>query len=77
MDDDIQFCVYYMMGDRPVRIAYIAPDVAVMAEIPDHTTKTFTIDNSFIHIAATSMDAQEIGEDEFNSWCKENGYTAT
>lgn len=74
MSDDIAFQIFYMIGERPVRISYIAEDIAVMAEIPDHDTKTFTIDNQFIHIAAKTLDAEEISKDEFNEWCLKNGY---
>ena len=66
-----------MVAERPVRITYIDGDVPVMAEIPDFDLKTFTIDNSFIHIVAKSTDIHEINPLEFQDWCLKNGFKAS
>ncbi len=65
--------VYYLVGDRPLRISYIAPGIAVLAEILDSDTKEFVTDNFYIHYVAESTDIIELDQKEFVDECLKRG----
>jgi hypothetical protein len=64
---------YYLLGDRPIRIKYIAPFVATKAEILNSVTKEFYIDNTYLDLTETSMDIIRISEEDFISACLKKG----
>ncbi len=64
---------YYLVGDRPLRIGYIAPHVSVVAEILNSNTKEFGIDNLYLDRAATSVDIISINEKQFVDACLKKG----
>lgn len=65
--------IYYLVGDRPLRIGYIALGVPVIAEIFDHETKKFIIDNFYISYAAESTEIIELDEQTFINECLKRG----
>jgi len=64
---------YYIVGDLPLRIGYIALGVPVIAEIFDGETKGFIIDNTYISYAAENTEIIEINEQEFTDECLKRG----
>lgn len=64
---------YYLVGDRPLRIGYIAPYVSVIAEILNSETKKFYIDNTYMDRAATSVDIIRIDQAQFIDACLRKG----
>ncbi len=65
--------LYYLIGELPVRISYIATDVPVMAEILNFKTKNFEIDNLYIQKIAQSLESIQIDKNEFDNICLKNG----
>jgi|GEM_PF-2148018 len=64
---------YYLVGDRPLRIGYVAPHVSVVAEILNSDTKEFEINNLYLDRAATSVDIIRIDYEQFEEACLKNG----
>lgn len=71
-DNPLEY-IYYLLGELPVRIGYIAPNVPVMAEILNFETKQFEIDNLYIHKIAKSLESIQIDKNEFDNICLKNG----
>ncbi|MFP4386116.1 MAG: hypothetical protein ACLFP8_02355 [Alphaproteobacteria bacterium] len=72
-EDAILEYQYYLVGDRPLRIGYIASYMPVVAEILDSKTKDFVIDNLYMDRAATSLDIIEVDESAFVDACHRKG----
>lgn len=64
---------YYLVGNRPLRIKYIAPYISTKAEILNSQTKKFYIDNTYLDRAATSVDIIRIDEKTFIDACLKKG----
>ena len=65
--------LYYIVGDRPLRIGHIAPEVPVIAEILDGETKKFEINNLYISYVAENTDVIELSREEFVDACLKRG----
>ncbi len=74
LDDDAPLdYIYYLIGEKPVRIGYIAPNVAVITEVLNFETNQFEIDNLYIHKIASSLDSVKIDKQEFTDICLKRG----
>ncbi len=72
-DAPIDKYVYYLVGDRPLRIGYVGASIAVIAEVLNLENKEFEIDNFYISYVAKSTEVVELSKKEFLDACLKRG----